>query len=61
MSFTKFMEQCIDAFAEDPNEPTDALIPALTQLSNITVRISEHFSYDDIENAEFRGAIMMET
>ena len=55
------MEQCIDAFAEDPDEPTDALIPALTQLSNITVRISEHFSYDDIENAEFRGAIMMET
>jgi len=61
MSFTKFMEKCIDSFAEDPDEPTDVFIAPLVQLSNLTVRIGDQFSYDDIENAEFNGEIMIET
>jgi hypothetical protein len=40
--------------------PTDALITPLVQLSELAARVNEFFSYDDLENAEFGGNMMLE-
>ena len=54
------MAQCCTSFAEFPVVATDVLITPLIQLCELASRVSDHFSYDDIENSEIRGELMIE-
>jgi hypothetical protein len=38
---------------------SDVLITPMVELCELTCRISDYFSYDDIENAEVRGDMML--
>jgi hypothetical protein len=60
LPFTKYTEQCYQHIAEQSKRPTDALIAPLIQLSELICRVNDHFSYDDIDNAEFAGEMMLE-
>lgn len=53
------MAQCCDAF-NGSSVPTDALIRPFIQTSELLSRINTHFSYDDIENADVKGEMMLE-
>jgi hypothetical protein len=53
------MAQCCERLASS-TVPTDALIMPIVQLSDLVARVNEFFSYDDLENAEFRGNMMLE-
>jgi hypothetical protein len=53
------MAQCCERLANSTLH-TDALITPYVQLSELVARVNEFFSYDDLENAEFRGNVMLE-
>jgi hypothetical protein len=53
------MAQCCDAFI-DPSVSTDALILPLIQASELLSRINVHFSYDDTDNSDIRGELMLD-
>jgi hypothetical protein len=53
------MAQCCDAFDRSP-VPTDALIRPLIKTSELLSRVHDHFSYDDIENADVRGELLLD-
>jgi len=53
------MAQCCDAF-DGSLVPTDALIRPMIQTSELLSRVNTHFSYDDIENAEVQGEMILE-
>lgn len=52
------MAQCYNSFAES-SVLTDALISPIIQLCDLATRISDHFSYDDIENSDIKGELMI--
>ncbi|KAF2008161.1 hypothetical protein P154DRAFT_392929, partial [Amniculicola lignicola CBS 123094] len=54
---TKFMLQCSEDVAE---VPSDALISPLIRLSEVISRANDYFSFDDIDNAEVRGDIILD-
>jgi hypothetical protein len=53
------MKQCCDAF-DDSSVPTDALIRPLIQASELLSRVNAHFSYDDLDNADIKGELMLD-
>jgi hypothetical protein len=53
------MGRCCERLASSPI-PTDALITPFVQLSELVARVNDFYSYDDLENAEFRGNVMLE-
>ncbi|KAF1970011.1 hypothetical protein BU23DRAFT_219867 [Bimuria novae-zelandiae CBS 107.79] len=55
LTHTRYMDQCCRHLAECQEYPSDALITPLIQLSALICRVNDFFSYDDIENAEFKG------
>jgi hypothetical protein len=59
LSHTRFMGRCCERLASSPI-PTDTLITPFVQLSELIARVNEFFSYDDLEDAEFRGNVMLE-
>jgi hypothetical protein len=59
LAYTRFMAQSCDAFV-DSSVPTDALIRPLIQASELLSRINDHFSYDDTDNSDIRGELMLD-
>jgi hypothetical protein len=59
MSYTKYMVWCYQSLAKDPEHPTDTLIAPLIQLSELIIRVNEHFSYDNIEDADIKGEMLL--
>ncbi|KAH7372288.1 hypothetical protein BKA66DRAFT_572409 [Pyrenochaeta sp. MPI-SDFR-AT-0127] len=59
LPFTRFMAQCCDTFAQS-SIPTDTLISPLIKACELVSRVNDYFSYDDIENADVRGELMLE-
>ena len=53
------MGQCCDLFDASP-VPTDTLIRPFVQSSELLSRVTTYFSYDDIENAEVKGELMLQ-
>lgn len=60
MSYTKFMAKCCKSLAVRQEQPTDALIGPLIRMSELMCRINDHFSYDDVDDAEIKGDLMLE-
>ena len=54
------MAQCHRQLTEHPEHPTDTLIEPIIKLSQIIIRVNEHFSLDDIDNTEIKGERMLE-
>jgi hypothetical protein len=59
LSYTRYMAQCCDAFAES-SVPTDVLIRPLIKAGELLSRVNDQFSYDDIDNADVKGEILLE-
>jgi hypothetical protein len=55
MPHTKFIEQCCLSFAERGEYPTDELICYLVRAQELSRRVQDTFSYDDLDNTEVRG------
>jgi hypothetical protein len=53
------MAQCCDAFVES-SLSTDVFIRPLIKTSELLSRVNDHFSYDDIDNADVKGEILLE-
>ncbi|ORY11723.1 hypothetical protein BCR34DRAFT_316920 [Clohesyomyces aquaticus] len=60
MAYTKFMGLCCQSLTEHCEAPTDTLIPPLVQGSDLMYRVSEYYSYDDIDSADVRGEMFLE-
>ncbi|KAH7076804.1 hypothetical protein BKA63DRAFT_412401 [Paraphoma chrysanthemicola] len=56
---TRYMQQCCDSFSKS-SVSTDALIRPLTQASELLSRVNAHFSYDDLENADIKGEMLLD-
>lgn len=54
------MDQCCQFFADHPEGASDALIAPLIRSSELMTRISDYFSYDDIDSADVQGDLMLE-
>lgn len=53
------MAQCCDTFTQS-TIPTDTLISPLIKMCELASRVNDYFSYDDIENADVNGELMLE-
>jgi hypothetical protein len=53
------MQRCCQVLAERKEYASDILITPLIELSELTCRISDFFSYDDMESAEVQGELML--
>ena len=53
------MALCCQVIAERKEHPTDVFITSLVELSELTCRVNDYFSYDDIDNAEVNGDMML--
>ncbi|KAF2871406.1 hypothetical protein BDV95DRAFT_40118 [Massariosphaeria phaeospora] len=60
MRRTRYMAQCCESLVAQLEYPSDALISPMVQLSDLTCRVNEYFSYDDIDNAEVSGEMMLD-
>jgi hypothetical protein len=59
MRHTRYMVQCCQLLAERREHPTDGLITPMIELSELTCRINDYFSYDDIDNTDVNGEMML--
>lgn len=55
MPYTKYMEQCCLSLAQEKEFSTDELIWHFVHNQKLSRRISDTFSYDDLDNTEYRG------
>jgi hypothetical protein len=53
--YTKAIARACQSFSQQPEHASDLLIAPLVQASELTCRISEYFSYDDIEDSDIHG------
>jgi len=53
------MAQCCQIIAERKEHASDMFITPLIELSELTCRINDYFSYDDIDNAEVHGDMIL--
>jgi hypothetical protein len=53
------MTQCCHLLAERKEHDSDVFIQPLIELSELTCRVNDYFSYDDIENAEVNGDMIL--
>ncbi|KAF1951584.1 hypothetical protein CC80DRAFT_204263 [Byssothecium circinans] len=60
MQHTRYMAQCAERLTTRLEYVTDALMAPLIQLSELVCRINNFFSYDDVDNAEVKGELMLE-
>ncbi|PVI02420.1 hypothetical protein DM02DRAFT_701928 [Periconia macrospinosa] len=60
IQYTRYMAQCCRNVASRQEYPSDVLILPLIQLSELMCRINDIFSYDDIENADVKGDMMLD-
>jgi hypothetical protein len=58
--FTRAVADICQSFSERPSCPSDKLIAPLVKISEFMCRISDYFSYDDVENSELQGEHMLE-
>jgi len=54
------MTRCCEFLSKQQENPTDALITPLIRLSELMGRINEHFSYDDVDDADIQGEPMLQ-
>jgi hypothetical protein len=59
MRHTRYMVQCCQLLAQRKEHPSDVLITSMIELSELICRINDYFSYDDIDNTEVNGEIML--
>jgi hypothetical protein len=59
MAYSKYMEDCCASLTEAREYPTDALIRPLVESQKLARRIFDTFSYDDLNNVEVRGDLMI--
>ncbi|KAF1935721.1 hypothetical protein EJ02DRAFT_415320, partial [Clathrospora elynae] len=59
LSYTRYMGQCCESFVNS-SMITDKFIPPMIQSCELISRVNDHFSYDDIENSEVNGELMLE-
>lgn len=59
MPYTKYVQKCCKLLVERKEHPSDILIAPLVELSELTSRVNDFFSYDDIECAEVGGEMML--
>ncbi|KAF1848917.1 uncharacterized protein K460DRAFT_364856 [Cucurbitaria berberidis CBS 394.84] len=55
MPYTRALARHCQSFADRPEHPPDVLIAPLVRLSELKCRISDYFSYDEIEFSEING------
>ena len=46
-------------FSQQPEYPSDLLITPLVQSSELAMRISDYYSFDDIDETEVRGETLL--
>ncbi|KAF2035936.1 hypothetical protein EK21DRAFT_106773 [Setomelanomma holmii] len=59
LPYTRYLTLCCDAF-RDSSLQTDALIRPLIQSCELLSRVNAHFSYDDIDNADVKGELLLD-
>ncbi|CAO2650118.1 Nn.00g014100.m01.CDS01 [Neocucurbitaria sp. VM-36] len=57
---TRSLARHCQSFADRPDHPSDVLIAPLVRLSELKCRISDYFSYDDIDFSEINGDAMLD-
>ncbi|KAF2634079.1 hypothetical protein P280DRAFT_474889 [Massarina eburnea CBS 473.64] len=60
MQHTRYMAQCAERVSSRLEYPSDALVSPLIQLSELSCRVNNFFSLDDIDNADVKGDLMLE-
>jgi hypothetical protein len=55
MPYTKYIEQCCLYLRQKKEFPTDELIWHFVRNQELSRRIQDTFSYDDLDNTEIRG------
>ena len=58
--YTRAIGRACQMFSQQPEHSSDLMIEPLVQLSELMCRISDHFSYDNIEDSEVNGEISLE-
>jgi hypothetical protein len=53
------MVRYYESLAKDLEHPTDTLIAPLIQLSELMMRVNDHFSYDSMQDAELKGEMSL--
>lgn len=59
MNYTRYMAQCCRSLAEGKEYASDEVITPIIHSSELMSRVSDYFSYDDIENADVKGEVML--
>jgi hypothetical protein len=59
LSYTKYMDYCCQSLAELREYQTDQLIPYIVRSQQISRRIVDTFSYDDLNFGEIRGEFLV--
>ena len=60
LSYTRFMGQCCEIL-DNSSVPSDKLIHPFIRTSELLYRVNDHFSYDDIDNADIGGPMLLES
>lgn len=60
MQYTRSLARNCQSFADHPEHSSDILIAPLIRLSELKRRISDYFSYDEIEFSEINGEAMLD-
>jgi len=55
MQYTTYMEQCCVGLAQKKEFSTDELIRYFVRSQELSLRVQDTFSYDDLDNTEIRG------
>jgi hypothetical protein len=57
--YTRALARASQAFSQRPEFDSDLLIAPLVQSSELICRISDYFSYDEIEDSEINGETLL--
>jgi hypothetical protein len=59
LPYTKYMDHCCQSLAEFKEYKTDELIPCFVRSQEVSRRIVDTFSYDDLNSGEIRGEFLV--
>jgi hypothetical protein len=57
--YTRAISRACQSFSQRPEYPSDFLIAPLVQSSELLCRISDYFSYDDIESSDINSETVL--
>jgi hypothetical protein len=58
--YTRNLARACQSFTQNPQYPSDVLIAPLVQLNELMCRVSDYFSYDNVEEAELHGETILD-